>query len=113
MRCWHTITTAIVTSVLLSPVASALAQSPATDKAHRPAQPAQKLDPGRCGAAGRGCASDREKEYMHLGYKLLPEWSSSALANYAHACATKPEWRNDCEKTPTVILQKLGLTTEH
>ena len=112
MTIHHTITTAFVATVLLAVVASASAQGVTTDSVQQPAQPAQKLDPGKCGAAGRGCASDREKEYMHLGYKLLPSSSSSAIANYAHACATKPEWRNDCEKNPTLILQRLGLTTE-
>ncbi|ATU94445.1 hypothetical protein [Phyllobacterium zundukense] len=112
MRNRLTITTALVATALLSAVASTSAQIPTTDSAQQPAQPAQKLNPGECGAAGRGCATDREQEYMHLGYKLLPQASSSAIANYAHACATKPAWRNDCEKNPSVILQRLGLTTE-
>jgi hypothetical protein len=107
MRNRHTITKAFVAALFLPVAATASGQ-----KMQQPAQPAQKLDPGECGAAGRGCATDREKEYMHLGYKLLPQSSSSAIANYAHACATKPEWRNDCEKNPTLILQRLGLTTE-
>jgi hypothetical protein len=107
MRPRHTITTTLVVALFLSVVATTSGQ-----QMQQPAQPAQKLDPDECGAAGRGCASDREREYMHLGYKLLPQSSSSAIANYAHACATKPEWRNDCEKNPALVLQRLGLTTE-
>ncbi|PSH60899.1 hypothetical protein [Phyllobacterium sophorae] len=107
MRNRPAISTAALAALFLSVVATASGQT-----LQQPAQPPQKLDPGECGAAGRGCASDREKEYMHLGYKLLPQSSSSAIATYAHACATKPEWRNDCEKNATLILQRLGLTTE-
>jgi hypothetical protein len=77
-----------------------------------PPEPARELDPDVCGTAGRGCASDREKEYMHLGYKLLPDASSSTIANFARACATKPQWRNDCEKNPVLVLKRIGLTPE-
>ncbi|RZS76907.1 hypothetical protein EV217_5141 [Phyllobacterium myrsinacearum] len=72
-------------------------------------QPPQKPDPDQCGAGGRGCVSEREKTYMDLGYRLLPNASSSAIANFARACATRPQWADDCKHRPAIILKRLGL----
>lgn len=74
--------------------------------------PLQKHGTGQCGAGGRGCASEREKAYMDLGYRLLPKSSSSAIANFARACAERPQWADDCKHRPVIVLKRLGLTPD-
>ncbi|MGN8023892.1 hypothetical protein ACTJJ7_24605 [Phyllobacterium sp. 22229] len=75
-------------------------------------QPPQKPGADQCGAGGRGCVSEREKAYMDLGYRLLPKSSSSAIANFARACAERPQWADDCKHRPVIILKRLGLTLD-
>lgn len=74
--------------------------------------PPRKPNADQCGAGGRGCVSEREKAYMDLGYRLLPKSSSSAIANFAHACAQRPQWAYDCKHRPVIILKRLGLTPD-
>ncbi|OHV80371.1 hypothetical protein LCM4579_22565 [Ensifer sp. LCM 4579] len=66
----------------------------------------------RCGAGNRGCASQLVKEFMHIGYTLLPDTSSATISQYAHACATRPDWQRDCLADPAAVLARIGPTPE-
>ncbi|MFA1677201.1 hypothetical protein ACDY97_31995 [Rhizobium mongolense] len=65
-----------------------------------------------CGAGNRGCAPELVRDFMHLGYTLLPETSSATISQYAYACAERPDWRGDCLTDPAAVLARLGLTPE-
>ncbi|MER9580968.1 hypothetical protein [Mesorhizobium sp. M0276] len=66
----------------------------------------------RCGAGHRGCVPQLVREFMHVGYTLLPETSSATVSEYAHACASRPDWRQQCFADPAAVLSRLGLTPE-
>ncbi|WFS69547.1 hypothetical protein CFBP4996_26510 (plasmid) [Agrobacterium leguminum] len=66
----------------------------------------------RCGAGHRGCAPQLVRDFMDLGYTLLPETSSATISQYAYACAERPDWRGDCLDDPAAVLARLGLTPE-
>ncbi len=91
---------ALVVSIVAAP---AIAQQ---------AQPSQNLDPDNCGAAGRGCASDLEKKYMALAYKLAPDLPSYLVAQFASACAKQLSLRAECERDSKAVLLKLGFPKE-
>jgi hypothetical protein len=66
----------------------------------------------RCGAGHRGCVSQLVREYMNIGYTLLPDTSSATISQYAHACASHKDWQDDCLADPEAVLARLGLTPE-
>ncbi len=66
----------------------------------------------RCGVAHRGCVSNQVRDFMNVGYTLLPDTSSAAISQYAHACASRPDWQDDCLADPASVLARLGLTPE-
>ncbi|WP_172751247.1 hypothetical protein [Ensifer sp. LCM 4579] len=49
---------------------------------------------------------------MHIGYTLLPDTSSATISQYAHACATRPDWQRDCLADPAAVLARIGPTPE-
>lgn len=79
---------------------------------HALAQQAQNLDPDKCGAAGRGCASATEKKYMAIANRLAPDLPSYLVAQFASACASQPPLRAECERDPKAVLLKLGFPKE-
>lgn len=76
------------------------------------AQQPQNLDPDKCGAAGRGCASETEQKYMAIANKLAPDLPSYLVAQFAAACASQPPLRAECERDPKAVLLKLGFPKE-
>ncbi|MFC0808991.1 hypothetical protein ACFHWW_26720 [Ensifer sp. P24N7] len=91
----------VILSLIIAP-ASALAD----------ATPVSASTADRCGAGNRGCAPQLVRDFMHLGYSLLPNTSSATISQYAYACAERPDWRSDCISDPAAVLARLGLTPE-
>ncbi|MCX8571167.1 hypothetical protein [Aminobacter sp. MET-1] len=73
-----------------------------------PQQDIAAMDPGQCGAAGRGCASDLEKAWMAHGNDIA-DLSSADLAVYAATCAARPDLQDACYHDPYLILDYVGV----
>jgi hypothetical protein len=67
-----------------------------------------ELDPGQCGAAGRGCASDVEKTWMAHAIEIA-DLSSADLAIYAATCASRPDLQDACYHDPYLVLDYVGI----
>lgn len=91
----------IIISLILAPASALAGQSPL-----------KVSTADRCGAGHRGCVSQLVRDYMHVGYTLLPDTSSATISQYAHACASRPTWRNVCLADPAAVLARLGLSPE-
>jgi hypothetical protein len=91
----------IILSLIIAP-ASALAD----------ATPLAVSTADRCGAGHRGCVPQMVSEFMHLGYTLLPDTSSATISQYAQACASRPDWQDECLADPVAVLARIGLTPE-
>ena len=97
------IVAAVVALILMTgSVSIATAQDGATQKQidHR--------DPDFCGAGGAGCDPADVQRWKAVGNRLA-DLSSADLSQYAYACAKHPDWRQDCETNPIVILKRLGI----
>ena len=94
---------AVVALILMTGSASIMtAQDGATQ------QQIDQRDPDFCGAGGAGCDPTEVQRWKAVGNRLA-DLSSADLSQYAYACAKHPDWRQDCETNPIVILKRLGI----
>lgn len=94
---------AVVALILMTGSASiAIAEDGATQKQ------IDQRDPDFCGAGGAGCDPADVQRWKAVGNRLA-DLSSADLSQYAYACAKHPDWRQDCETNPVVILKRLGI----
>jgi hypothetical protein len=97
------IVAAVVALILMTgSVSIATAQDGATQKQ------IDQRDPDFCGAGGAGCDPADVQRWKAVGNRLA-DLSSADLSQYAYACAKHPDWRQDCEANPVVILKRLGI----
>lgn len=97
------IVAAAVAVIMLSGCSSiAIAEDAATQKQ------IDQRDPDFCGAGGAGCDPADVQRWKAVGNRLA-DLSSADLSQYAYACAKHPDWRQDCETNPVVILKRLGI----
>ncbi len=94
---------AVVALILMTGCASiAIAEDGATQKQ------IDQRDPDVCGAGGAGCDPADVQRWKAVGNRLA-DLSSADLSQYAYACAKHPDWRQDCETNPVVILKRIGI----
>jgi hypothetical protein len=97
------IVAAVVALILMTvSVSIAIAEDGATLKQ------IDQRDPDFCGAGGAGCDPADVQRWKAVGNRLA-DLSSADLSQYAYACAKHPDWRQDCEANPVVILKRLGI----
>ncbi|OHV80289.1 hypothetical protein [Ensifer sp. LCM 4579] len=92
--------------ILAAAPITAVSQSAVQDGATQ--QQVEQRDPDFCGAGGAGCDPAEVQQWKAVG-NTLADLSSADLSQYAYACAKHREWKQDCEKDPTIILKRLGI----
>ncbi|PDS48540.1 hypothetical protein CO662_29070 [Rhizobium anhuiense] len=93
---------AVALILIIGSASTAIAEDGATQKQ------IDQRDPDFCGAGGAGCDPAEVQRWKAVGNRLA-DLSSADLSQYAYACAKHPDWKQDCETNPVVILKRLGI----
>lgn len=93
---------AVALMMIIGSTSTTIAEDGATQKQ------IDQRDPDFCGAGGAGCDPAEVQRWKAVGNQLA-DLSSADLSQYAYACAKHPDWRQDCETNPVIILKRLGI----